>query len=678
MTEQRVAGRLSRAEGRPWRALAPAALAAAVLMVVVLGMAQDPNLGVASPAPAATDALTSSQLPISGSPSAGATVVPTESLVRETVEDFTFDRPASWYLVRPEPALRAGVFQWLTSVPLAEGCARSTEGGAFPSPACLPNSELPEGGVVLAFGGGGRYPSSLPATPLPIETGASASCSALGGKEFRSTIRATQIVACARGEGAEQAVRSLIASIELVPPPSPSASPKVDLTGFAPPQELIEAMAEVGHELSPPTAADLDMVRIAPQDAEQIALAGRSPSCDLGDVRPRWTDVGFVYLGRFRGLYAPASGGGTPPPPTLSYVVQLFAPPGAGVPGCRTGLTSVDARTGERGGDYSPCVGPLCGRRATDSSPSLLPENAEPAVYISEGEINRISRRLVDRLMSFYESRTPGLAEIFTEAGLRQALDRDEWLGRVRDGEVRLEREYEVIFDSEGFTRYLSDGTPVRTRLAILVELAPGAMVVDARTGQILEEADERERVVFNVELVREAVGEPWLVDAWLPPEEWPVTDVPDGPTTTGPTCEWSLDSPPAEEPWTFDYPGRPWCHVDGYQLSVERMNLHRGPAHCGWESSASLDVGDPLGAEIDPFRGLREYVRDPRGIFVDRVVRPYDGGAQLPSDAVDTGYRNGRLQLWVSPSDAGNAIYILNGDVVELWPRTPEPIACR
>jgi len=42
--------------------------------------------------------------------------------------------------------------------------------------------------------------------------------------------------------------------------------------------------------------------------------------------------------------------------------------------------------------------------------------------------------------------------------------------------------------------------------------------------------------------------------------------------------------------------------------------------------------------------------------------------GMPLPSDAVDSGYRSGDLELWFIPSDT--AALVVSPDMVERWPR--------
>ncbi len=53
------------------------------------------------------------------------------------------------------------------------------------------------------------------------------------------------------------------------------------------------------------------------------------------------------------------------------------------------------------------------------------------------------------------------------------------------------------------------------------------------------------------------------------------------------------------------------------------------------------------------------------------------DLDAKLPADATYSGYHQGESELWVSESDADEAVYVVRTNKVERWPRTTEVIAC-
>jgi hypothetical protein len=82
------------------------------------------------------------------------------------------------------------------------------------------------------------------------------------------------------------------------------------------------------------------------------------------------------------------------------------------------------------------------------------------------------------------------------------------------------------------------------------------------------------------------------------------------------------------------------------------------------------LTIGRPLGMPIDPLV-RHEYVRDPVGEFRAQgwLTGPYVGDAVPPSDAAPTGWSNGNIEIWVSPSELDQAIYIKRGNAFERWP---------
>ncbi len=118
---------------------------------------------------------------------------------------------------------------------------------------------------------------------------------------------------------------------------------------------------------------------------------------------------------------------------------------------------------------------------------------------------------------------------------------------------------------------------------------------------------------------------------------------------------------------------------IDGDERLV--MHSYQGAEHCG------LDVRHAPLARLAGRHGdrngdrARQYVRDPQGIFSSSIAGSFDGDATLPDDAADTGYHRGDWQLWVAPSDADRAVYLVNADpashVVERWARAVDVIAC-
>jgi hypothetical protein len=85
----------------------------------------------------------------------------------------------------------------------------------------------------------------------------------------------------------------------------------------------------------------------------------------------------------------------------------------------------------------------------------------------------------------------------------------------------------------------------------------------------------------------------------------------------------------------------------------------------------------------VDPLVAVTARAWDLTVLHVDGTKdgRPVDGRElaihiALPPDARATGYRNGELELWLSPS-ARDSAYLRVGDDVERWPRADPVVAC-
>lgn len=128
-----------------------------------------------------------------------------------------------------------------------------------------------------------------------------------------------------------------------------------------------------------------------------------------------------------------------------------------------------------------------------------------------------------------------------------------------------------------------------------------------------------------------------------------------------------------------FDHDGSPLPNgstgSEGNTIAVSA-----GAEHCGWESATFMHLGWPVGTVATSFDDERQYVRDPRGLFDDGALHVgYLGDATLPEDATDTGIHRGRWHLWVSPSEADDAVFIVNDEsgIVERWGRATPLILC-
>jgi hypothetical protein len=133
-----------------------------------------------------------------------------------------------------------------------------------------------------------------------------------------------------------------------------------------------------------------------------------------------------------------------------------------------------------------------------------------------------------------------------------------------------------------------------------------------------------------------------------------------------------------AHEPdWRQYAEYRPWTTPDGCLLRIDVVADRPGPAHCGMEAARVIITGMPVGTPYATEQDSAHYVRDPQDAFGDPVTaRAFEDDADLPSGAVDTGYRQHSASLWVDPDDPAS-IYLVDGDRVERWPLDPEPAAC-
>jgi hypothetical protein len=107
---------------------------------------------------------------------------------------------------------------------------------------------------------------------------------------------------------------------------------------------------------------------------------------------------------------------------------------------------------------------------------------------------------------------------------------------------------------------------------------------------------------------------------------------------------------------------------------------VFQGAEHCQWESATFMHLGWPVGTVAASFEDERQYVRDPQGLFDDGALHVgYLGDATLPEDATDTGFHRGPWHLWVGPSQADEAVFIVNTDTgaIERWGRSSQPILC-
>jgi hypothetical protein len=123
-------------------------------------------------------------------------------------------------------------------------------------------------------------------------------------------------------------------------------------------------------------------------------------------------------------------------------------------------------------------------------------------------------------------------------------------------------------------------------------------------------------------------------------------------------------------------YPGYHWTRA-GQAVTPEELGTIAGPEHCQWQAATTLFIGWPAGPHSSTSAESRQYIRDPRGVirasFRDRLVLR----ASLPTDARPTGYRYKSVEVYLSPTDQDEAIYLVSGSAVERWPRSDPMTLC-
>jgi hypothetical protein len=144
-----------------------------------------------------------------------------------------------------------------------------------------------------------------------------------------------------------------------------------------------------------------------------------------------------------------------------------------------------------------------------------------------------------------------------------------------------------------------------------------------------------------------------------------------------GADCSTSKVTDLSREPgYTATYLHR-WKTAVGCPVRLDVLMTRRGKDACGGERVADILMGWPLGQSHNGNRPFRIYVRDPEQVFVDRATsEAFDGDAKLPTDAVDTGYRQEGTALWMRPKD-DSFLYLVMPKRVEAWPLAPQVPGC-
>jgi hypothetical protein len=105
------------------------------------------------------------------------------------------------------------------------------------------------------------------------------------------------------------------------------------------------------------------------------------------------------------------------------------------------------------------------------------------------------------------------------------------------------------------------------------------------------------------------------------------------------------------------------WTDAAGAPVPTSKIQAWRGPEHCDWQSMTFLTLGEAT------------YVRNPQSDLAEYFDRPYLAHADLPADAVDTGYRRDGRSLWLSADK--QLAYVGTRTDLEAWPHTTKPLLC-
>jgi hypothetical protein len=171
----------------------------------------------------------------------------------------------------------------------------------------------------------------------------------------------------------------------------------------------------------------------------------------------------------------------------------------------------------------------------------------------------------------------------------------------------------------------------------------------------LLVAKEQEDRVLYVVEvedLVKQAVivrdgpategagGAGWYVESWA-------------------RCDYS------ELPLSFtDSIGlQIWTDSAEHPLPTTTIESWIGPEHCDWQSMTFLHLGKAT------------YVRNPQSELAEFFAEPYLEHADLPANAISTGFERAGEQLWLS-ADKQQA-FVGAEDDVEAWPRTVRPLGC-
>ena len=68
--------------------------------------------------------------------------------------------------------------------------------------------------------------------------------------------------------------------------------------------------------------------------------------------------------------------------------------------------------------------------------------------------------------------------------------------------------------------------------------------------------------------------------------------------------------------------------------------------------------------------------MRDPEGLFTDKLDGPLETDAELPGSAVASGLHREGWEIWTDPDDE-SSVYLVGVERSERWPRARTSIGC-
>jgi hypothetical protein len=141
------------------------------------------------------------------------------------------------------------------------------------------------------------------------------------------------------------------------------------------------------------------------------------------------------------------------------------------------------------------------------------------------------------------------------------------------------------------------------------------------------------------------------------------------------PDCDGPQNDLSKEPNYPVNYIHR-WTTKDDCDVRLDVLMTRQGEGACGGSRVADILMGTPLGRPHDE-SAARIYIKDPTNVFGDDVTsEAYEADAELPDDAVDSGYRQDGTELWISRDD-DRSIYLVAESSIEKWPQDGSPPGC-